>query len=148
MVLAVQAYSQFHQIGLDTSLGAIINMSVVRELGPVLAAIMLAGRVGSAMAAELATMRVTEQIDALACLGVDPVHYLVAPRFLACCCMIPLLTVMADLHGHRRRRADLPPRLPHRRRTTTGSTRDELHRPVGRVRRAGQGDRLRRRRSP
>src|SRR5262245_5127117 len=66
MVLAVQAYGQFHTVGLETSLGAIIHMSVVRELGPVLAAVILAGRVGSAMAAELATMRVTEQLDALA----------------------------------------------------------------------------------
>lgn len=99
MVLAVQAYSQFHMIGLDTSIGAVIHMSVVRELGPVLAAVMLAGRVGTAIAAELATMRVTEQIDALACLGVDPVKYLVAPRFLACVLMIPLLTVLADVMG-------------------------------------------------
>jgi phospholipid/cholesterol/gamma-HCH transport system permease protein len=99
MVLAVQAYYQFHQIGLDTSLGAIIHMSVVRELGPVLAAVMLAGRVGTAMAAQLGTMRVTEQIDALACLGVDPVKYLVGPRFLACVLMIPLLTVVADVMG-------------------------------------------------
>ena len=99
MVLAVQTYSQFHSIGLETSLGAVIHLSVVRELGPVLAAVMLAGRVGSAMAAELATMRVTEQIDALACLGVDPVKYLTAPRFLACLLMIPLLTVLADLTG-------------------------------------------------
>ncbi|VTU02100.1 Probable permease of ABC transporter OS=Blastopirellula marina DSM 3645 GN=DSM3645_18876 PE=4 SV=1: Permease [Gemmataceae bacterium] len=99
MVLAVQAYGQFHTIGLETSLGAIIHMSVVRELGPVLAAIMLSGRVGSAMAAELATMRVTEQLDALACLGVDPVKYLVAPRLLACVLLAPLLTVLADLLG-------------------------------------------------
>lgn len=99
MVLAVQTYSQFHTVGLETSLGAVIHLSVVRELGPVLAAVMLAGRVGSAMAAELATMRVTEQIDALACLGVDPVKYLAAPRFLACLGMIPLLTVFADLTG-------------------------------------------------
>src|SRR5439155_13394354 len=99
MVLAVQAYSKFHNVGLETSLGAFIHMSVVRELGPVLAAVMLAGRVGSAMAAELATMRVTEQIDALACLGVDPVKYLGSPRFLACLLMIPLLTVFADLTG-------------------------------------------------
>jgi phospholipid/cholesterol/gamma-HCH transport system permease protein len=99
MVLAVQAYGQFHTIGLDTSLGAVIHMSVVRELGPVLAAVMLAGRVGSAMAAELATMRVTEQLDALACLGVDPVKYLVAPRVLACVLLLPLLTVVADLLG-------------------------------------------------
>jgi phospholipid/cholesterol/gamma-HCH transport system permease protein len=99
MVLAVQTYSQFHTIGLDTSIGAVIHMSVVRELGPVLAAIMLAGRVGTAMAAQLGTMRVTEQIDALACLGVDPVKYLVGPRFVACLLMIPLLTVIADLTG-------------------------------------------------
>jgi phospholipid/cholesterol/gamma-HCH transport system permease protein len=99
MVLAVQTYGQFHQLGLDTSLGAIINMSVVRELGPVLAATMLAGRVGSAMAAELATMRVTEQIDAVACLGVNPVHYLVVPRFIACVLLIPLLTIGADIMG-------------------------------------------------
>jgi phospholipid/cholesterol/gamma-HCH transport system permease protein len=99
MVLAVQAYGQFHTIGLETSLGAIIHMSVVRELGPVLAAVMLAGRVGSAMAAELATMRVTEQIDALACLGVDPVKYLAGPRLLAALLVLPLLTVLADVMG-------------------------------------------------
>jgi phospholipid/cholesterol/gamma-HCH transport system permease protein len=99
MVLAVQFYSQFHQLGLATRLGAIINVSIVRELGPVLAAIMLAGRVGSAMAAELATMQITEQIDALACLGVNPLHYLVLPRFLACVLLIPLLTIMANTMG-------------------------------------------------
>jgi len=99
MVLAVQAYGQFHTIGMDTSLGAIIHMSLVRELGPVLAAVMLAGRVGSAMAAQMATMRVTEQLDALACLGVDPVKYLAAPRVLACLILLPLLTVLADLMG-------------------------------------------------
>ena len=99
MVLAVQTYGQFHRIGLDTSLGAVIHLSVVRELGPVLAAVMLAGRIGSAMAAELATMRVTEQLDALACLGVDPVKYLAAPRVIACVLLLPLLTVLADLMG-------------------------------------------------
>jgi phospholipid/cholesterol/gamma-HCH transport system permease protein len=99
MVLAVQSYSQFAHLGLATRLGSIINISVVRELGPVLAATMLAGRVGSAMAAELATMRVTEQIDALACLGANPVHYLVVPRFLACVLLIPLLTIMANFMG-------------------------------------------------
>ncbi|MBY0457107.1 MAG: ABC transporter permease [Gemmataceae bacterium] len=99
MVLAVQAYSQFHTIGLETSLGAIIHISVVRELGPVLAAVMLAGRVGSAMAAELATMKVTEQLDALACLGVDPVRFLAGPRLLAALTLTPLLTVLADVMG-------------------------------------------------
>lgn len=99
MVLAVQSYSQFHQLGLATRLGGIINVSIMRELGPVLAATMLAGRVGSAMAAELATMRVTEQIDALACLGVNPMHYLVVPRLLACVLLIPLLTILANFMG-------------------------------------------------
>jgi phospholipid/cholesterol/gamma-HCH transport system permease protein len=99
MVLALQAYVQFVSIGLTTRLGSLINLSIVRELGPVLAATMLAGRVGSAMAAELATMRVTEQIDALACLGVNPVHYLAVPRFLACVLLIPLLTVLANFMG-------------------------------------------------
>ena len=99
MVLAVQSFRDFQNLGLATRLGAIINISIVRELGPVLAATMIAGRVGSAMAAELGTMRVTEQIDALACLGVNPVHYLVVPRFLACVLLIPLLTVLADFMG-------------------------------------------------
>jgi phospholipid/cholesterol/gamma-HCH transport system permease protein len=99
MVLAVQSYSQFKVLGLESRLGAVINMSLVRELGPVLAATMLAGRVGSAMAAELGTMRVTEQIDALASMGSNPIYYLVAPRFLACLVLIPTLTVMADFMG-------------------------------------------------
>jgi phospholipid/cholesterol/gamma-HCH transport system permease protein len=99
MVLAVQSYSQFHSLGLDSRLGSIINISLIRELGPVLAATMLAGRVGGAMAAELATMRITDQIDALACLGVNPIHYLVVPRFLACVLLIPLLTIIANFMG-------------------------------------------------
>lgn len=99
MVLAVQSYAQFHDIGLESRLGAVINMSLVRELGPVLAATMLAGRVGSAMAAVLGTMRVTEQIDALTSMGANPIHYLVVPRFLACILLIPALTIMADFMG-------------------------------------------------
>ena len=99
MVLAVQSHFQFSQIGLETRLGAVINMSLVRELGPVLAATMLAGRVGSAMAAELGTMRVTEQIDAFESMGANPIHYLVVPRFLACIFLIPTLTIMADFMG-------------------------------------------------
>src|SRR5262245_18775773 len=98
-VLAEQAYGQFYAIGMATRLGGIVNMSVVRELGPVLAALMLSGRLGSAMAAELATMRITEQIDALACLGANPVHYLAVPRFLACVLLIPLLTILANFMG-------------------------------------------------
>jgi phospholipid/cholesterol/gamma-HCH transport system permease protein len=99
MVLAVQSHSQFRELNMETRLGAVINMSLVRELGPVLAATMLAGRVGSAMAAELGTMRVTEQIDALASMGANPVHYLVVPRFIACLVLIPCLTIMADFMG-------------------------------------------------
>ena len=99
MVMAVQSYFQFHQFRLETLLGSIINMTLVRELGPVLAATMLAGRVGSAMAAELGTMRVTEQIDALDSMGANPIHYLVVPRFIACLSMIPTLTIMANFMG-------------------------------------------------
>ena len=87
MVLAVQSYAQFAGLGLETRLGGVINMTLVTELGPVLAGTMLAGRVGSAMAAELGTMRITEQIDALASMGANPLHYLVVPRLLACLCL-------------------------------------------------------------
>jgi phospholipid/cholesterol/gamma-HCH transport system permease protein len=99
MVLAVQSYTQFRMLGMETRLGAVINMSLVRELGPVLAATMLAGRVGSSMAAELGTMRVTEQIDALTSMGANPIHYLVVPRFLGCLVLIPALTITADFMG-------------------------------------------------
>jgi len=99
MVLGVQTYAQFAQLGLASQLGAMINSSVVRELGPVLAATMLAGRVGGAVTAELGTMRVTEQIDALRVMGADPIRYLTVPRFWACFVMIPLLTAYTDIAG-------------------------------------------------
>ena len=99
MVLAVQSYDQLHMMGLETRLGAVVNISLVKELGPVLAAVMLAGRVGSRTAAELGTMRVTEQIDAVRALGADPVSHLVVPRVVACVTLIPLLTVLADATG-------------------------------------------------
>ena len=99
MVLVVQSYEQFRNLHLEAKLGAVINMSLVRELGPVLAATMLAGRVGSAMAAELGTMRVTEQIDALTTMGANPIRYLVVPRFLGCLLLIPALTIVADFMG-------------------------------------------------
>jgi phospholipid/cholesterol/gamma-HCH transport system permease protein len=99
MVLAVHSIGQFQQFGIVSWSGSVINGSVIRELGPVLAATMLAGRVGSAMAAETATMRVSEQIDALSCLGANPIHYLVVPRFIACVVLIPLLTAIADTAG-------------------------------------------------
>ena len=95
----MQAYGQFRMLHMESRLGAVINLSLVRELGPVLAATMLAGRVGGAMAAELGTMRVTEQIDALASMGANPIHYLVVPRFLGCLLLIPALTIMADFMG-------------------------------------------------
>lgn len=99
MVLAIQTYYQFRTLGLESRLGAVINMTLVRELGPVLAATMLAGRVGSSMAAQLGTMRVTEQIDALSSMGANPIQHLVVPRFLACVILIPVLTVLADFMG-------------------------------------------------
>lgn len=99
MVLAVQTYYQFRTLGLESRLGAVINMTLVRELGPVLAATMLAGRVGSAMAAQLGTMRVTEQIDALSSMGASPMQHLVVPRFIACVILIPTLTIVADFMG-------------------------------------------------
>ncbi|MEZ6048139.1 MAG: ABC transporter permease [Planctomycetaceae bacterium] len=99
MVLAVQTYDQLHMMGLESRLGSVINATLVKELGPVLAATMLAGRVGSAMAAELGTMRVTEQIDALRALGANPLQFLVVPRFLSCVLLIPLLTAIADSLG-------------------------------------------------
>ena len=99
MVLAVQTYDQFSMMHMETRLGAVINVSLVKELGPVLAATMLAGRVGSSMAAELGTMRVTEQIDALKALGANPIQHLVVPRFIACILVIPLLTAISDFAG-------------------------------------------------
>jgi len=99
MVLAVQSYHQFESIGRGPWSGAVINLSVVKELGPVLAGIMIAGRVGGALAAGLGTMKVTEQIDALRAMGADPIRYLVVPRFLACFLLIPFLTVYCDFVG-------------------------------------------------
>jgi len=80
MTLAIQAYDQLAGMGLEERLGVLINVSVVKELGPVLAAVMLAGRIGGALTAELGTMKVTEQIDAVESMGTDPIQYLVAPR--------------------------------------------------------------------
>ena len=99
MVIAVQAYAQFYNVGLANQLGSIINVSVIRELGPVLAGVMLAGRVGGSLTAELGTMKITEQIEALRSMGADPLRVLAAPRFLACLLMIPFLTIYTDLTG-------------------------------------------------
>ncbi len=99
MVLAVQAFPQFKAVGMLASMGPLVNLSVLRELGPVLAGIMLAGRVGGGLTAELGTMRVTEQIAALQAMGASPIRVLVVPRFLACLILTPLLVVYADLMG-------------------------------------------------
>jgi phospholipid/cholesterol/gamma-HCH transport system permease protein len=99
MTLALQAYDQLAGMGLEEHLGVLINISVVKELGPVLSAVMLAGRIGGALTAELGTMKVTEQIDAIESMGTDPVKYLVAPRVLACLALTPALIVYADLLG-------------------------------------------------
>jgi phospholipid/cholesterol/gamma-HCH transport system permease protein len=97
MVLAVQTVEQFQAIGLEERMGSIVNLAVLRELGPVLAGIMLAGRVGGALTAELGTMRVTEQLDALRAMGTDPIRYLVVPRFVSCLLLTPVLTIYSDL---------------------------------------------------
>ncbi len=99
MILAIQAYDQLAGMGMEERLGMLINLSVVKELGPVLVAVMLAGRVGGALTAELGTMNVTEQIAAVRSMGIDPVRYLVAPRVLACLLLTPALIVYADLLG-------------------------------------------------
>lgn len=99
MVLAVQAVMQFKAIGMTAKMGTIINMSVLRELGPVLAGLMLAGRVGGGLTAELGTMRVTQQIDALSAMGADPIRVLVMPRFLATVLLIPVLVLYANAMG-------------------------------------------------
>jgi phospholipid/cholesterol/gamma-HCH transport system permease protein len=99
MVLAVQVYYQLRDLGVKGYAGLLINLSVVKELGPVLAGVMLSGRIGGALAAELGTMKVTEQIDALVSLAADPIRYLVVPRFLGCLLLIPFLTVYCDFLG-------------------------------------------------
>ncbi|MFO0873232.1 MAG: ABC transporter permease [Phycisphaerales bacterium] len=99
MILALEGYVQFSAIGLQDRLGGVINVSVTKQIGPVLAAVMVAGRVGGALAAELGTMRVTEQLDAMRAMASDPVPYLVVPRFIACLVMTPILTVYSDMLG-------------------------------------------------
>jgi len=99
MTLAIQAYDQLVIMGLEERMGQLIGLSVVKELGPVLAAVMLAGRVGGALTAELGTMNVTEQIDAVRSMGTNPIRHLVVPRVLACLLLTPALIIYADLLG-------------------------------------------------
>ncbi|MBA4417347.1 MAG: ABC transporter permease [Syntrophus sp. (in: bacteria)] len=99
MVLALQSYHGFRKFGSEGLVGMTVALSITRELGPVLTALMVTGRAGSAMAAELGTMRVTEQIDALMVMALNPIKYLVAPRIIASFIMLPLLTIIADFVG-------------------------------------------------
>lgn len=99
MVLAAQAFFQLSDKGLASATGLMVAKAMLVELGPVLTAFMVTGRVGAAMCAELGTMRVTEQIDALRSMAVDPLQYLVAPRFIAGISMLPLLTVFSSIMG-------------------------------------------------
>ena len=99
MVLAIESYTQFKAIGQEERIGSIINLSVVKQIGPVLAAMMLAGRIGGALTAELGTMNVTEQLDALRVMGADPIGYLVVPRVIACILLTPILTIYSDMLG-------------------------------------------------
>lgn len=98
-VLALQSYTGFSRFNAESSIASIVALSITRELGPVLAGLMLAGRVGAAIAAEIGTMRVTEQIDALTTLNTDPLRYLVVPRIMAGLLMMPLLVIVADIIG-------------------------------------------------
>jgi len=99
MVLGAQTFFQFHKVKMDTATLAVVGVSMCSELGPVLTALMVSGRVGAAIAAEIGTMRVTEQIDALRTLATHPVDYLVVPRLIAAQIALPLLTIEAIIVG-------------------------------------------------
>ncbi len=99
MVLALQSYTGFKRFGAESLIGAVVSLSMTRELGPVLTGLMVAGRAGAAMAAELGTMKVTEQIDALTTLATNPMKYLVVPRFVASTVMMFFLTILGMMIG-------------------------------------------------
>lgn len=99
MVLALQTYNGFARFHAESFIGSVVALSLTRELAPVLTALMVTGRVGSAMAAEIGSMRVTEQIDALTALGTEPVQFLIVPRVIAAISMLPLLVIMGDAVG-------------------------------------------------
>jgi phospholipid/cholesterol/gamma-HCH transport system permease protein len=99
MVLALQSYTGFKRFGAQSLIGAVVSLSMTRELGPVLTGLMVAGRAGAAMAAELGTMRVTEQIDALYTMATNPIKYLVVPRFLASTIMMFFLSALGMYVG-------------------------------------------------
>jgi phospholipid/cholesterol/gamma-HCH transport system permease protein len=99
MVISLQTYTGFARFHAESFVGSVVALSVTRELAPVLASLMVTGRVGSSMAAELGSMRVTEQIDALVAFATEPVQYLIVPRVVAAILMMPLLVLMADAVG-------------------------------------------------
>lgn len=99
MVLALQSYTGFTRFNAESAIAAVVVLSVTRELAPVLAGLMVAGRIGASIAAEIGTMRVTEQIDALSTLSVNPFKYLIAPRLIAGTLMLPILVLIGDIIG-------------------------------------------------
>jgi len=99
MVLATQGYYQLKDLSAEGSIGGFVTVSVIKELGPMVTAFVLSGRIGASITAELGTMKVTEQIDALAVMATNPVKYLVVPRFLACAIMLPILTIFSTVSG-------------------------------------------------
>lgn len=99
LVLGLQGYHVLTSFGSEGALGALVSLSLVRELGPVLAAIMITGRAGSAMAAEIGVMRISDQLDALEVMDIDPMSYLVSPRLAACLIVFPLLTAIFNVVG-------------------------------------------------
>ena len=99
MVLALQSYTGFSRFSAESAIPNVVVLSITRELGPVLAGLMVAGRIGASMAAEIGTMRVTEQIDALVTLSTNPFKYLVGPRLIAGVTMLPILVLIADVIG-------------------------------------------------
>ncbi|MDW8443117.1 MAG: ABC transporter permease [Acetobacteraceae bacterium] len=99
MVLALQSYTGFARFSAEGAVATVVVLSITRELGPVLAGLMVAGRIGAAIAAELGTMRVTDQIDALTTLSTNPIKYLVVPRLVAATIVLPLLVIVADILG-------------------------------------------------
>ncbi|MCZ6679677.1 MAG: ABC transporter permease [Candidatus Poribacteria bacterium] len=99
VVLATQGYHELKDLSAEGSIGGFVTTSVIKELGPMVTAFVLAGRIGASITAELGTMKVTEQIDALEIMATNPVKYLVVPRFLACAIMLPILTIFATVFG-------------------------------------------------
>ncbi len=99
MVLALQGHTTLRKFGADGLLGSAVALSLIRELGPVLAALMVTGRAGSAICAEIGIMRISEQIDALDCMAIDPYKYIMAPKFIAAIIAMPLLTAIFDVVG-------------------------------------------------